>query len=120
MLNGGITSITQAREHLSSLDGVMIGREADQNPWILAFADQQIFGDSSLVPTRHEVLDAYLPYIDKELAAGTPLHSMPRHILGLFQGQPGARFWRRTISENAHRPDAGPDLLLRATPLDQR
>jgi len=120
VLNGGITNLTQARGHLSSFDGVMIGREAYHNPWILASADQQIFGDPSPVPTRHEVLHAYLPYMEQELAAGTPLHSMTRHILGLFQGQPGARAWRRTISEHAHRPDVGPDLLHKAAPPDQR
>ena len=120
VLNGGITNLSQVREHLASLDGVMIGREAYHNPWIRASADQQIYSDPSPPLTRHEVLHAYLPYVEREVASGTPLHSMTRHILGLFQGQPGARAWRRTISENTHRPDVGPDLLLKAAPPDRR
>lgn len=116
VLNGGIGNLTEALAHLASMDGVMIGRAAYHDPWMLALADQRIFGDPSPAPTRHQVLDLYLPYVERQLAAGTPLHAMTRHILGLFQGQPGARAWRRSISENAHRPGAGPELLLRAAP----
>jgi tRNA-dihydrouridine synthase A len=115
-INGGITSLAQARTLLQDLDGVMIGREAYKNPWLLATADREIFGETLPVPTRHEVLEAYIPYVERELAAGVPLNAMTRHILGLFQGQPGARRWRRTLSENAHRQNTGIALLRQAIP----
>jgi tRNA-dihydrouridine synthase A len=106
-INGGIKTLEETARFLETLDGVMIGREAYHNPWILAEADRVIFGDDRRAPTRHEVLDAFLPYVERELAAGTALSAMSRHILGLFQGQPGARAWRRHLSEQAHRPGAG-------------
>lgn len=118
-INGGITSLQQAKRFLSAgLDGVMIGRAAYQKPWLLADADQEIFGDRRTGESRHHVLEAYKRYIDRELAAGVPLHAMTRHILGLFQGQPGARRWRRTISEHAHRPGIKSGLLLEAAPVE--
>jgi tRNA-dihydrouridine synthase A len=115
-INGGITSLEQARTLLRDLDGVMIGRAAYHDPWLLAAADREIFEDGHPAPTRHEVLEAFIPYVERELAAGVPLNAMTRHILGLFQGQPGARRWRRTISENAHRRGSGADLLRQAAP----
>jgi tRNA-dihydrouridine synthase A len=115
-LNGGIKALDEAARFLATLDGVMIGREAYHNPWILAEADRAIFGDDRPPPTRHEVLDAFLPYVDRELAAGQPLSAMSRHILGLFQGQPGARAWRRHLSEQAHRHGAGIEVLTAALP----
>lgn len=115
-INGGITSLAQARVFLERLDGVMIGRAAYQDPWLLAAADQEIFGDPRPPPTRQEVVAAYVTYIEQELAAGVPLTAMTRHVLGLFQGRPGARRWRRMISENAHRPGFDGRLLLAAAP----
>jgi tRNA-dihydrouridine synthase A len=115
-INGGVTSLEQANSLLRDLDGVMIGRAAYHDPWLLAAADREIFGDRHPEPTRHRVLDAFVPYMEREMAAGVPLNAMTRHILGLFQGQPGAKRWRRTISENAHRPDSGADLLRKAAP----
>ncbi len=111
VLNGGIKTLSEAAGFLDTLDGVMIGREAYHNPWILAEADRCIFGDAHPPPTRHEVLDAFIPYAERQLAAGVPLSAMSRHLLGLFQGQPGARAWRRRISEQAHLPGAGVELL---------
>ena len=113
-LNGGVTTLTQASDLLQRLDGVMIGREAYQNPWVLAQADQVIFGDPRPAPTAPGVLEAYLPYVERNLRAGVPLNAMTRHILGLFQGRPGARAWRRHLSENAHRPGAGVEVLRAA------
>lgn len=115
-INGGIKTLAEADGFLRTLDGVMIGREAYHNPWILAEADRLIFGDDRPAPTRHQVLDAFLPYVHRELAAGQHLSAMSRHILGLFQGQPGARAWRRHLSEQAHRPGAGIEVLTAALP----
>jgi tRNA-dihydrouridine synthase A len=114
-VNGGIQTLDAALGFIERLDGVMIGREAYQNPWILAEADRLIFGHHAPTPSRLEVLERFLPYVEQRLAAGVPLNAMTRHVLGLFQGQPGARAWRRHLSENAHRPGAGLELL-RAAP----
>jgi tRNA-dihydrouridine synthase A len=111
IVNGGIETLDAAVEFLSDLDGVMIGRAAYHNPWILAEADRRVFGDDHPIPTRRQVLEAFIPYAERQLAAGVPLNAMSRHLLGLFQGQPGARAWRRRISEQAHRPGAGVEVL---------
>jgi len=116
-INGGIKTLDLATELLQSLDGVMIGREAYQNPWILAEADQRIFGDNHPIPTRHEVIEAYLPFIEQELSSGIKLTQISRHLLGLFHGCPGARRWRRYISEKAHLKSAGPEVLVEAARL---
>lgn len=116
-INGGIQTLDAALGFVERLDGVMIGREAYQNPWMLAQADRLIFGDPAPTPRRLEVLERFLPYVEQRLAAGVPLSAMTRHILGLFQGQPGARAWRRHLSENAHRPGAGLEVLRAAPPL---
>ncbi len=113
-LNGGVQSIAQAGELLGQVDGVMIGRAAYQDPWMLADADEVIFGDPRPRPTRHEVLEAFIPYVERQLAANVPLSSITRHLLGLFQGRPGARAWRRHLSEQAHRPLAGTSVLRAA------
>jgi tRNA-dihydrouridine synthase A len=116
VINGGIGSLAQARAFLDRLDGVMIGREAYHNPWMLAEADKVIYGDGHPMPTRREVLESYIRYAEHQLAAGVPLSAMTRHLLGLYQGQPGARAWRRAISEQAHLPGKGTDLLRTAAP----
>ena len=113
-LNGGIKTLTEVLSHLQQLDGVMIGREAYQNPWILAEADQLIFGDPHPIPSRHQVIEGLLPYIENELQQGAALKHITRHILGLYHGCPGARKWRRLISEEAHRSGTGPELIRRA------
>ena len=101
---------------LGSLDSVMIGRAAYQNPWLLAEADALIFGQpaASAPESRHAVIEAFLPYLEAQCARGVPLHAMTRHILGLFNGQPGARLWRRYISENAPSRTAGPEVVRQA------
>jgi tRNA-dihydrouridine synthase A len=117
IINGGIISLDQAEEHLQQVDGVMIGREAYNNPWILADADKRIFGDDHPLASRHEIIGRLLPYVEAEQAAGTPVNRISRHILGLFQGQPGARAWRRHISENAHRKGADASVIAEAATL---
>ncbi|PSJ46556.1 tRNA dihydrouridine(20/20a) synthase DusA [Zobellella endophytica] len=110
-INGGIKTLAEAREHLRHLDGVMLGREVYQNPYLLAQVDGELFGDRHDVISRHQVIRELLPYIEQELGKGTYLGNITRHTLGLFQGLPGARAWRRHLSENAHKPGAGIEVV---------
>ncbi|MEW8028562.1 MAG: tRNA dihydrouridine(20/20a) synthase DusA [Candidatus Thiodiazotropha sp.] len=114
VINGGITDLDQVSEQLQQVDGVMIGREAYHNPWILAEADRLIFGQPESPLTRHQVVESLIPFVEQELSKGTPINRVTRHILGLFQGQPGARKWRRTLSEGSHHVGADSQLLSRA------
>lgn len=113
-INGGIKSLAEAEQHLTRVDGVMVGREAYQNPGLLAHVDQQLFASQVPVVDAVAVVEAMYPYIEKELAAGTYLGHITRHMLGLFQGIPGARQWRRHLSENAHKPGADVAVLKQA------
>lgn len=106
ILNGGIRSLEEAQGHLVEVDGVMLGREAYHNPWLLAEVDRTLYGDVRPLADRQAIARAMLPYIEDQLARGVYLKHITRHMLGLFQGQPGARAWRRHLSENAHRPGA--------------
>jgi tRNA-dihydrouridine synthase A len=110
VINGGITSTAAVWEHLGHVDGVMIGRAAYENPWFLAEIEKDILGGKT-VTNRHAALDAYIRYVDQELCSDVPFYAMARHTLGLFQGLPGARAWRRHISENGPRREAGIDVL---------
>lgn len=114
VLNGGVKSLSDAKLHLASFDGVMIGREAYQNPFMLALADRVIFGEDTLAPTRREVVEQLIPYVEEMLAQGVYLSRITRHILGLFAGREGARGWKRTISEKAYREGAGIEVLHEA------
>ncbi|WP_424949348.1 tRNA dihydrouridine(20/20a) synthase DusA [Deinococcus sp.] len=114
VLNGGVKSLEEARAHLTWAGGVMIGREVYQRPYLLAGADSLIFGEDTLPPTRREVLEAYLPYVEGQLARDVYLSHLTRHILGLFSGQSGARHWKRTLSERSHLPGAGAKVILDA------
>jgi tRNA-dihydrouridine synthase A len=114
VINGGIKTLQQSEEQLARIDGVMIGREAYQNPWILAEADRRLFGDSTPTPDRHEVIERLLPFADRMVADGVPINRLTRHILGLFHGCPGARRFRRTLSEGAHLPGADSELIAQA------
>lgn len=115
VLNGGITTVEECSKHLEHVDGVMIGRQAYQQPWILTELEHA-FGHNAdyLAPSRHDVVQRMLPYIKRELGRGAELKQITRHMLGLFAGQPGARAWRRYLSENAHRPGAGIEVLYAA------
>jgi tRNA-dihydrouridine synthase A len=112
--NGGIRTLAQARAQLEQVDGVMIGREAYQNPYVLAGWEQALFEVAEPAPSRIEIVARLLPYVERELAAGTPLAALTRHILGLFNGLPGARAWRRHLSEAARRSGAGPEVIVTA------
>lgn len=116
-INGGIQTLEEARQHLDHVDGVMMGRAIYHNPYLLAEADRVVFGKEQQVVSRHEVVEAMLPYIEQRMKEGRPLKSMTRHLLGLFQGQPGGRRWRRHLSENAHLPGAGIHTLREALSL---
>jgi tRNA-dihydrouridine synthase A len=117
VINGGFKTLGQAALQLAHVDGVMIGREAYQNPWLLAEADRRIFGAGDPPPSRRQVVERMLPYIEQAHALGTPVHRITRHMLGLFQGQPGARAWRRHLSEQVHTPGAGVELVAQAASL---
>lgn len=114
IINGGITTLEQVEENLKQVDGVMIGREAYNNPWILSQADSLIYASEGSPASRHQIIESMIPYIDQELSAGTPINRITRHILGLFQGLPGAKKWRRMLSEEAHKAGADSSLILRA------
>lgn len=116
-INGGIKTLSQCREQLNHVDGVMMGREAYQNPYILASVDRDLFGSDSVVPSRQTVMQRYLNYVAEQLSEGTALQHMTRHILGLYKGQPGGRLFRRHLSEHAHRKDAGISVLEDAVEL---
>ena len=111
VLNGGLTTLEQVTEQLRQVDGAMIGRAAYENPYLLAEVDRRFFGSSASPPNRHQVVRALLPYLEERLRAGTPLQCMTRPILGLFQGIPGARAWRRVLSERAWRHGAGVEVV---------
>jgi tRNA-dihydrouridine synthase A len=119
VVNGGIQGLDACREHLQHVDGVMIGREAYQNPWMLADADAVLFGASNPAADRDAVIASLLPYVERQLADGAHLNHITRHILGLYQGVPGARKFRRHLSENAYKPDADAATLVDAHKLVQ-
>ncbi|RJY01910.1 tRNA dihydrouridine(20/20a) synthase DusA [Parashewanella spongiae] len=113
-LNGGINSIEQMKSHLEHVDGVMVGREAYNNPFILSQVDSQLCGIDASVMTRAEVIEQMMPYIERHLKQGGRLNHITRHIIGLFQGLPGSRNWRRYLSENAHKQGAGIEVIKTA------
>ena len=114
ILNGGVTSLAQAETHLQHVDGVMVGREAYQNPYVLAEVDRRIFGADVEPVTRYEAVEQLLPYIGLQLGDGLRLNTVTRHTLGLFHGEPGARGWRRHLSENVGRSGADINVVREA------
>jgi tRNA-dihydrouridine synthase A len=114
IINGGIKTFGECHEHLALTDGVMLGREAYHNPWLLAGVDSEFFGEQAPVATRHEALQRMLPFIQRELDRDVYLTHISRHIMGLFLGMPGGRQFRRHISENAHKPGAGIEVIEQA------
>jgi len=115
-INGGITTLGEARAHLDAgMDGVMIGRAAYHTPAdVLLHADRDIFGADTVPKSADQVVLEMLPYIERHLAQGGRLNQVTRHMLGLFAGRPGARGWKRRLSETAHLPGAGPETVARA------
>jgi tRNA-dihydrouridine synthase A len=114
VVNGGITDLEQGRSLLTRVDGVMVGREAYNNPYALSRVDSLFFNAPPSTLSRLDYLKRYLPYVEAQLAEGVPLHHMTRHLLGLFRGQPAGRQFRRHLSEFANRPGAGIEVLLDA------
>ena len=117
IINGGIASLEEARAHLDHVDGVMLGRAAYQDPWRLLAVDSEIFGGAAPHSAMKDVFEAMMPYIERELAQGTRLHSITRHFVGAFHGVPGARAFRRHLAENGVKADAGVNVLLDAIAL---
>ena len=116
-INGGIKTFAQIEQHLQHVDGVMLGREAYQNPYLLAQVDSRYYGSQGSVISRNDVIEKMMPYIESELSKGTWLSHITRHMLGLYHGVRGGRRFRRYISENAHREGAGVEVLLEAVRL---
>nr|WP_295708651.1 tRNA dihydrouridine(20/20a) synthase DusA [uncultured Halomonas sp.] len=106
-INGGIKTLDECREQLTHVDSVMVGREAYQNPWLLAGVDEQLFGEQGPATSRLDAAKAFRPYIQQRLDEGAKLNHITRHLLGLFQGCPGGRRFRRHLSEHAHKEGAG-------------
>ena len=115
VINGGIKTIESMRQQLEHVDGVMIGREAYNNPYMLASVDRDIYHDATaVIKSREEIVYQMCDYIDDESAKGVDLHSITRHILGLYHGCRGAKAWRRHLSEKAHSPDADSSVVKAA------
>ncbi len=114
IINGGIKTIATSSEHLQFVDGVMLGREVYHNPYLMTQVDAEIYNDKQPIATRKQILQQYFPYIEQQLGRGVRLKQLTRHLLGLFQGQPGAKAWRRYLSENAHKEGTGIELLEQA------
>jgi tRNA-dihydrouridine synthase A len=114
VVNGGVQTLQAMHDHLGAFDGVMIGREAVSNPYLFADVDRRFFGSAAPVRSRAEVLNAWVPYLAAQLREGVPLQRMTRHALGLFHGCPGARQWRRALSEEGTRVGADLQVLSQA------
>jgi len=117
VINGGIQTLAECQLHLQHVDGVMLGREAYQNPWMLAEVDSLLFGVDKPADSREDVITALLPYTKQQIERGASLNHITRHILGLYQGVPGARKFRRHLSENAYRKGVGIEVLEQAYAL---
>jgi len=113
VINGGIDTVASAEEQLEHVDGVMLGRVAYQQPWVLAECQRVLFEPHTPID-RDEVVEKMTDYIDRQISQGTAVKHVSRHVMGLFQGLPGARAWRRYLSENAWRDDNNTDLLKQA------
>ncbi|MBP0049478.1 tRNA dihydrouridine(20/20a) synthase DusA [Marinobacterium sp. AK62] len=120
VINGGIKTLEECDTHLQQVDGVMIGREAYQNPWpLLSQVDSRYFGDDHAIPSRLETAEAFIPHLERRLAQGAPLYAVVKHLLGLFHGQRGGKQFRRYLSENGHKRDAAVDTFRAALALVQ-
>jgi tRNA-dihydrouridine synthase A len=117
IVNGGIATLEAARAHLRHVDGAMLGRAAYREPWRLLAVDPQLFGAPAPAPSPRAALEMLMPYVERELARGTRLPAVTRHVLGLFNGMPGARAFRRHLAMNAVRPGAGVEVIADALAL---
>lgn len=114
LINGGLATWPDIEAQLEQVDGAMVGREAYHNPWLLAEADRRLYGDGHPLPSRAGVIAALMPFVEREVSAGVPLQHIARHLLGLYHGQPGARGWRRMLSDATLLRANDPGLLMRA------
>lgn len=114
ILNGGLETLEQAEAHMPHVDGVMLGRAAYHTPFLLAEVDSRLHGKPDAITNRMDAIEAFIPYVEAELARGTQLARITRHLLGLWHGEYGGRTFRRILSEEAHKPGAGLDVLTRA------
>jgi tRNA-dihydrouridine synthase A len=113
-INGGIQTLEQVQEHLCHLDAVMIGRAAYDNPYLFATIDQAIYGEDKRPLTRQEIAEAMLPYIERWVSQGGKLHTITRHMLQLFAGEPGTRAWKRYLTEQSSVLGAGTEVIQAA------
>jgi len=114
IINGGIKTLDESEQHLAQVDGVMIGREAYHNPYMMNQVDMRLYKEIQNEKTEFDVLNQYMEYMRKQIDQGVYLKHMSRHLLGLFTGQAGAKAWRRYISENAHKEGAGVEVIQQA------
>jgi tRNA-dihydrouridine synthase A len=114
VINGGIATVEAAAAHLRHVDGAMLGRAAYREPWRLLAVDPLLFGAPAPAPSPRAALELFMPHVERELARGTRLHAITRHVLGLFNGMPGARAFRRHLATNATRPGAGVEVIAEA------
>jgi tRNA-dihydrouridine synthase A len=119
VVNGGFRDVSSVKEALSWSDGVMLGREAYHRPYVLAELQRALYPDAGEMPSREELLDRMARYAQRALAGGDRLSAIARHMLGLYGGEPGAREYRRALSEGARLPEAGPELFRRAIPASR-
>ncbi len=117
VINGGVVDLAEADAHLRHVDGVMLGRAAYQDPYLLSEVDKRYFSSVEAALTREQIVERLIPYVERKLAEGVRLNQITRHILGLYQGVPGAKLWRRHLSQNAHLP--GADAMVIRGALDQ-
>jgi len=113
-LNGGLESVAESLPHLETLDGIMLGRVAYHQPWQLTQVDPTFLNASAPVSTRREAVEAMLPYVERHLATGAPLHHITRHMLGLYHAQAGGRLWRQVLTVEGQKSGAGAEVLLKA------
>lgn len=117
ILNGGIKTLDECEQHIQHLDGVMVGREAYNNPWILSDVDSRLFGEQDAFTNRVQALESFVPFVEQRLKNGERLSHLTRHIMGIFLGQPGGKQFRRYLSEQGHKKDASIDVLKQAIDL---
>lgn len=116
-INGGITELTQIKDHLDKVDAVMVGRAAYENPYLFATVDRDIYGEDVEPKTRHEIVESMMSYIDRCHGEGVKLHSISRHMLSIFLGKPGTKAWKRYITEEGRGYEASSDVIEKALAL---
>ena len=117
IINGGIKTLDECKQHLNHVDGVMLGREPYANPYMLAQVDTRLFNDDHSIPTRFEILQRFYPYLEQQMSLGMPISKVVRHIIGLFHAQPNGKQWRRYLSDHAFKRDAGIAVIQQAENL---